>query len=934
MMRRGGSWGGLLGALLLGANTSGGADVQFTEQGLMLGSGASRTFCLRHPSLLDAAQKPITPVEVKAQADTATLSYPQGVKLIATRKGAEVSLHFTGLTEAVRGFRMEMTLSGEFKDGGRFQLQGGAAQPFPTQFAGEQFVFKGEPKPVTLTSPQGEAVTLEMPYGWHQIQDGRKWNSPNFDYLFATAMPGVDKGETWFSFKAWNGGLNEEPAPGKKPAAARAEPPRPAPTPTHKLVLRLKTDGLAIDAGSDGQFTLGFPTFVGSRWDDVRRPVERKVTGNTVTLRFDGGARIEMALQPAGRTLTLTPVDVPAGVKSLRMGMQIDFSYANGGAWQIGHGNETPFPPQKPPKPHLYQGNAETLTVRNVSGAALTLKIPPGSFQQLTDNREWGWKIFQWHFDAPCQTGAGPMSVQVSLRAPEGPALKLVDRFGQNARVDFPGKVKSEAELKADIEVESAWLASLHPPKLDAYGGLPGSREKYSLQRTGFFHVEKRGARWILVDPEGNAFFHLGVCAFNPADDYTYFTGREQIYEWLPARDSEFETAFHPDRYWSPNVFSFHLANTIRKFGRPFTPADHTARMIQRVRKWGFNSAGAFGAGDEGTRRQARFPHVAHLPLETWEGFDNVPGTHGVFDPFSNKLRERCDKLFAEKLPPHANDPLLIGYFLANEPLYEEIPAAVAALDASHPCKQRLAHMLEEQYRSIEAFNQAWETSFSSFAEVAARGLPVKTSAAKADMQKYTGLFLDAYFRLVTETFHRYDKNHLLIGNRFQPGTIQNETLCRLSGKYMDVVSFNYYTYALNRELLARVHGWIGDRPMFFSEFYFSSPGDSGLPGGGQNVSSQRERGLAYRHYVEQAAALGYVVGIEWFTLVDQATSGRWHEKYTGERANTGLIAASDRPWKAMLAEMMQTNYEIYQVFFGEKEPFRFDDPQFEPPRK
>jgi hypothetical protein len=109
---------------------------------------------------------------------------------------------------------------------------------------------------------------------------------------------------------------------------------------------------------------------------------------------------------------------------------------------------------------------------------------------------------------------------------------------------------------------------------------------------------------------------------------------------------------------------------------------------------------------------------------------------------------------------------------------------------------------------------------------------------------------------------------------------------------------------------------------------------DSGLSGGGKDVSSQIERGLAYRHYVEQAAALGYVVGIEWFTLVDQATTGRWFEKYTGEAANSGLIAVTDRPWKLMLAEMMKTNYDIYKVFFGEKEPFRFNDPRFEPAAK
>ncbi len=116
---------------------------------------------------------------------------------------------------------------------------------------------------------------------------------------------------------------------------------------------------------------------------------------------------------------------------------------------------------------------------------------------------------------------------------------------------------------------------------------------------------------------------------------------------------------------------------------------------------------------------------------------------------------------------------------------------------------------------------------------------------------------------------------------------------------------------------------------MIFSEFYFSSPPDSGLTGGSSDLSTQRERGLAYRHYVEHAAALGYVVGIEWFTLVDQAATGRFFEKYNGEAANTGLISVADRPWKSMLEEMLKANYDIYQVFFGERLPFEFNHPRF-----
>jgi hypothetical protein len=168
----------------------------------------------------------------------------------------------------------------------------------------------------------------------------------------------------------------------------------------------------------------------------------------------------------------------------------------------------------------------------------------------------------------------------------------------------------------------------------------------------------------------------------------------------------------------------------------------------------------------------------------------------------------------------------------------------------------------------------------------------------------------------------------MLLGNRFQAGTINNEALCRISARYVDVVSFNYYTYHLDKDFLNRIYGWTGGKPMLLSEFYYDSPQDSGLVGGAKRVASQQERGLGYRNYVEQAASLGYVVGIEWFTLVDQSVTGRWFSRYNGESSNTGLIAVSDRPWKVMLAEMMKTNYGIYEVFFGQRPPYVFDNPK------
>ena len=247
----------------------------------------------------------------------------------------------------------------------------------------------------------------------------------------------------------------------------------------------------------------------------------------------------------SGGTVTLTFAHVPADVKYFRMTMLIDIAFSRGGRWKIGDASGA-FPREKPAKPHLHQANAVAFQLTDTLGQSLALRLPEYSFQQLTDNRQWNWATFHWMFIAPLDPAKPKATITVSGTQTAAKQAKLVDHFGQLTREDWPGKLKTLDELQADVESDREYYASLQPPRWDPFGGLPGSGERHGLRKTGFFHVEQHARRWWLVDPEGNAFFHLGVCGFSPGDDYTYVKGREQIYEWLPSPESEFRTAFRP----------------------------------------------------------------------------------------------------------------------------------------------------------------------------------------------------------------------------------------------------------------------------------------------------------------------------------------------------------------------------------------------------
>ena len=675
-------------------------------------------------------------------------------------------------------------------------------------------------------------------------------------------------------------------------------------------------DGIQVEAGALGTFTLAYPEF-----DPPYKRIEVKTTGADATVRYEGGA--ECSVGVVGDAVTVSFRSVPKEVKSWKVAVLIDISFAKGGTWAIGDQAGT-FPATKASPPQIASLNGTTFQIKNAQGQSLQLVTPDFAFQQLTDNREWNWAIYNWQCIIPYSADRSTAKFKISTDL--SASAKLIDRFGQSLKDSFPAKLKSLEDLKADIAADALYYGEIKPPKWDRFGGMPESGTLLGLNKTGYFHVERSKDKWWLVDPDGNAFFHLGICGFAPSDDYTYVKARESIYEWLPKADGEFATAFRPGD--GDAHFSYYLANTIRKFGEPYDFERHATRTIERLRKWGFNSVGAFSPSPAAAYTKAGFPYVAHLPINAWEGVPRLPGAHEVWDPFDPAVKAKITENLARELPGRANDPLLIGWFIVNEPRFDELPRVIPALDGTHACKVQFVEALRAKYKTIEAFQAAWTSDVASFDALRNTGLAVNTEAAKADMRAFVELFLETYFTQIEAIYRQFDPNHLLIGCRLQPITIEDEALCRIMGQHLDVISYNYYTFGVDREALLRYHKWSGAKPMILSEFFWASPKDSGLIGG-REVNSQQERGLAYRNYVEQSASLGFVIGIEWFTLIDQATTGRWFSQYNGESFNTGLLSVADRPWKEMLAEMMKTNHGIYDLLLKKRPPFQWDDPRF-----
>jgi len=692
--------------------------------------------------------------------------------------------------------------------------------------------------------------------------------------------------------------------------------------PAHAATLALKDSGISVTTGTAQlKATFAWPHLLGANQKESHKIFDKTLAGDSATLKYEGGGSAVVTIRPDG-TIRIEFADIPYDVKFFATSTLLSFGLSDGGKWRFDDRPWQPFPAEKPDKPHLFQNNSRRFAMSAADGGSLEFSLPAYSYNELLDNRAWNWKTFAWKIKVPFNPDSPVAEIKVDSAAPDTatPPAPTVDPFGQSNKRDWPGKVKSVAELKADVAADAAYYASFSPPATDRYGGYPGTGEKLGLKKTGFFHVQQAGGRWHLVDPDGNAFFQIGAGGF-AIPFWTYVAGRKSTYEWLPPMDGDYQTAYRDGK--EKDDFSFYCANWIRKYGKPFDQEEFTAEMIRRVRAWGFNSTGYFSGKVHQAYADHDFPYVAGVGTTA---FPPVPGLARAFDPFSEEGVQKFDGRLAVVLSKQVNNPLIVGYFMGNEPILEDIPRVVPALKGGQPCKERLVRMLQEKYGDIAVFNQAWKMQAKTFAELNTQGLPVTTPQAREDMKHYTELFVDRLYSVVASTFRKYDKNHLLIGNRLQYGTINDEMVCRVMARYLDVVSFNYYTYAFDNDFLRKIHGWTG-KPMILSEFSWNAP-DSGL-GGVKDLENQEQRGLAYRNYIEQAAALGFVVGIEWYELLDEPVTGLWWGRYSGPHGNNGLIGVTDRPWKEMIKNVAKGNFDVRDIVLNGKKPFVYDHPLF-----
>ncbi|GIW72306.1 MAG: hypothetical protein KatS3mg102_1848 [Planctomycetota bacterium] len=491
--------------------------------------------------------------------------------------------------------------------------------------------------------------------------------------------------------------------------------------------------------------------------------------------------------------------------------------------------------------------------------------------------------------------------------------LPFVDRYGQFAHADWPGKTHSDLDLGASRQAEDADLqARPAPPAYDRFGGWA---QGPVLAATGAFRPAKYGGRWWLVTPQGRLFFSLGVTCVGPSE-LTPVEDRTHYFAELPAANSPlgfywFNAPPPPRGYYAsyPDVdmFDFARANLYRKYG-PDWEAVFTDRIHRRLRSWGFNTLGAWSdARIERPGTGRRGPRTAYT-VALSSGGRRLGGLDlpDPFDPqFDSSVRSAVQNAAAQS----GNDPWCIGYFIDNEIGWPwswlELPLEVLRAPADQPAKLAFVQQLQAKYGTIGALNARWATHYPSWqALLAAQNTSqISLLRAFADLAPFAVQFTERYFRICREAVEAHAPQRLYLGCRFSS---YNPLAVTAASRYCHVVSFNWYRRDTSGlQLPAGV-----DAPVLIGEYHFSALDRNPSGTSGLMTSGQQDRAAAFEGYVRSALRHPNVVGCHWFQLRDQPATGR----FDGENAPIGFLDVCDNPYPEMVAAARRLAQVLYPL--------------------
>lgn len=416
---------------------------------------------------------------------------------------------------------------------------------------------------------------------------------------------------------------------------------------------------------------------------------------------------------------------------------------------------------------------------------------------------------------------------------------------------------------------------------------------------TGFFHTQKIGEKWWIVDPSGHSFFMIGA-------------------DWI-----------NFDVWWSESMGTAPYHNNVAaQFGTEETWASD---CTQKMGDWGFNSV---GLGHSSSMRYQSMSWVLNLTMgQKFAAFSSISdknGWSGFPNVFHPRWHDHCRKVARDICEYYKDDPWLLGYYIDNELEWYgkewEAPDwglvnEILQKEHDHTAKQALFAWLVDKYPTITELNTAWGISVQSYNDLLMSTTPVlhTTEQGKIDKLEFVHFIAEKYFTETSQAIREYDPNHMILGCRF--AGIVPEGVASIAGLNCDIFSINSYPHIdIETDSAADYIDYIGNIykqsncPIVVSEWSFPSL-DAGLPcqhGAGMCVDTQEQRSDCFKIFQRSLMESSFVVGSSFFMWTDEPDTGV--SSVFPEDCNYGLLNVNHVPYTQLVSVASELNSDVYEI--------------------
>ncbi len=408
------------------------------------------------------------------------------------------------------------------------------------------------------------------------------------------------------------------------------------------------------------------------------------------------------------------------------------------------------------------------------------------------------------------------------------------------------------------VELLAGYKSPENLPGLSKYGGRLDRR----VEATGFFYVKKVDDRWWGVDPEGCLYINVALnsISMGGSDRNKQALGEKfgAPENWmLKTIDMLHENGFNCAGSWSDTKAIIEANKTAEK------------PMVYTV-NWNFMSS-------YGHKRGGTYQQPGHT------GYPN--DAIFVFDP---EFESFCDE-HAQKLTGLKDDPNLFGHFSDNE-----MPFRYQSLD-------NFLALPDNDSGHIAAIEWMKNHEIS----------PDKIDSTHREA--FMAFVADKYFSIVSKAIKKYDPNHMYIGARFYSEEKNHAEFMKTAGKYLELISNNYYNYwTPDSTQMENWTNWSG-KPFIVTEYYTKGE-DSGMSnqsGAGWIVRTQKDRGLFYQNYNLALLESKNCVGWHYFKYQDNDPTAKGVDPSNID-ANKGIVDNNYQVWTPMMDLMKELNTQVY----------------------